>query len=140
MSLDFLEEFYKRSILNCGTAFPEGFMDIAEVLSQSAPASLVNSFSDLPISDFIIAESADKLTLFNSDFAVWLVPELVQGEAVTRGYIALHEPEGSYKPEMAFQAVGEYNQSALILEALRLYLEDIKDTEKTLRSFRFDNK
>ncbi|AUS59496.1 uncharacterized protein CHAB577_0075 [Chlamydia abortus] len=38
---------------------------------------------------------------------------------------------------MAFQASGEYNQSTLILEALQIYLQDIKDTESMLRSFRF---
>ncbi|SYX08561.1 hypothetical protein C834K_0076 [Chlamydia poikilotherma] len=138
MSLDFLEEFYRRAICNKGTAFPEGFVDIADVLSHSASELKVDSISDLPVNNFIIAESADKLTLFNADFAVWLVPELVQGEAVTRGYIALYDSVGDYTPEMAFQASGEYNQSALILEALQIYLQDIKDTESVLRSFRFN--
>ncbi|QVE48627.1 hypothetical protein SBV42_02385 [Chlamydia crocodili] len=138
MSLDFLEEFYRRSICNKGAAFPEGFMDIADVLSHSASELKIDSISDLPVNNFIIAESADKLTLFNADFAVWLVPELVQGEAVTRGYIALYHSGGDYTPEMAFQASGEYNQSTLILEALQIYLQDIKDTESVLRAFRFN--
>ncbi|WP_348663598.1 hypothetical protein [Chlamydia vaughanii] len=138
MSLDFLEEFYRRSICNKGAAFPEGFMDIADVLSHTTPELKIDPDSDRPANDFIIAESADKLTLFNADFAVWLVPELVQGETVTRGYIALYRSGGAYTPELAFQASGEYNQSALILEALQLYLQDIKDTESVLRSFRFN--
>ncbi|QXE26585.1 hypothetical protein [Chlamydia buteonis] len=138
MSLDFLEDFYRRSIHNKGTAFPEGFMDIADVLSHSASELKMDSIRELPISNFIIAESADKLTLFNADFAVWLVPELVQGEPVTRGYIALYHSKGDYTPEMAFQASGEYNQSTLILEALQIYLQDIQDTESMLRSFRFN--
>ncbi|ACZ32555.1 conserved hypothetical protein [Chlamydia pneumoniae LPCoLN] len=140
MSLDFFEEFYHQSILNTGTSFPEGYLNIAEILSHphctDANADFLCSQSD---NDFIIAESKDKLTLFNADFAIWLVPELVQGQAVTRGYIAVSQGEGNYEPEMAFEASGQYNQSSLILEALQLYLKDIKDTENALRSFRFNN-
>ncbi|ANG66142.1 hypothetical protein [Chlamydia gallinacea] len=131
MSLDFLEEFYRHTICNC-EAFCEGFADIADILST---ASLSTSTSSRPMNNFIIAETIDKLTLFNSDFAVWLVPEVIQGEAVTRGYIALYHASRGYTPELAFQASGKYNQSALILEALHLYLQDIQDTEDSLRSF-----
>ncbi|AHK63720.1 hypothetical protein BOKEGFJH_00844 [Chlamydia avium] len=130
MSLDFLEEFYRHSICNC-KAFCEGFANIADILSTAEDSSI----SSRPINNFIIAETTDKLTLFNSDFVVWLVPEVIQGEAVTRGYIALYHPSGRCTPELAFQALGEYNQSALILEALQLYLKDIQDTENILRSF-----
>lgn len=130
MSLDFLEEFYRRAMCNC-EAFCEGFADIADVLSTAS------SISNRPMNNFIIAETSDKLTLFNSDFAIWLVPEVIQGEAVTRGYIALYHSSKGYTPELAFQASGEYNQSALILEALQLYLQDIQDTEDALRSFYF---
>ncbi|ANH78473.1 hypothetical protein [Candidatus Chlamydia sanziniae] len=137
MSLDFLEKFYRQSILNQATAFPEGYVNIADVISYPHVDPSEDLLKDHPDNDFIIAESADKLTLFNADFAIWLVPEVVEGEAVTRGYIALHDAEGQCYPELAFEAVGQYNQSSLILEALQLYLKEIKDTEKTLRSFRF---
>ncbi|SPN73790.1 hypothetical protein C10C_0636 [Chlamydia serpentis] len=139
MSLDFFEEFYRQSILNRGTSFPEGYLNIAEILSRphctDASTNFLYSQSE---NDFIIAESKDKLTLFNSDFAIWLVPELVEGEAVTRGYIAVSQEKGKYAPEIAFEACGQYNQSTLILEALQLYLKEIKDTEDALRSFRFN--
>lgn len=135
MSLDFLEEFYRRSICG-GVAFQGGFMDIADIPFLDMPEHEIDS-KDHGASDFIIAESEDKLTLFNADFAIWLVPEFIQGEAVTRGYIALHQKPGSYNPEIAFQARGEYNQSALILQALHFYLQDIQDTEQTLHSLQF---
>ncbi|WP_201456559.1 hypothetical protein [Chlamydia sp. 17-3921] len=136
MNLDFLEEFYRQSILNKDMAFPEGYVDISEVLAHPFSESTSDSF-DRQVNDFIIAESEDKLTLFNADFAIWLVPELIQGEAVTRGYIALHQSGEVYAPEMAFEASGPYNQSPLILEALQIYLKKIKDTEAMLKSVRF---
>lgn len=135
MNLDFLEQFYRQSICNIGAAFPEGYVDIADVLSRSPESSA--DFFNRQANDFIIAESEDKLTLFNTDFAIWLVPELVHGEAVTRGYIALYQPGDTFVPELAFEASGSYNQSPLILEALQIYLKEIKDTEMMLRSFRF---
>lgn len=134
MSLDFLEEFFRRSI-QAKEAIPEGYADISEILSLPKPEWMPHS----PTGDFIITESKDKLTLFNADFAVWLVPQLVDGEIMTRGYIALHHPEGGYTLEMAFKATGEYNESGLILEALHRYLVEIRDTEETLRAFRFKN-
>lgn len=136
MSLDFLEEFYHRSIRN-QQSFPEGYVDIAEILSHAPSNHLTNYSKDQIDQHFIVAESTDKLTLFNTDFAVWLVPELVHGQAVTHGYIALHQPNGDYSPELAFEATGKYNESGCILTALQLYLNDIKDTEDALRSFRF---
>lgn len=137
MSLDFLEEFYNRSIRDQNN-FPEGYVNITEILTRSAVQSATDFQQDQFNQSFIIAESQDKLTLFNTDFAIWLVPELVQGQAVTHGYIALHDANGDYKPELAFEASGEYNESGYILRALQLYLDDIKDTETTLRSFTQD--
>lgn len=137
MSLDFLEEFYNRSIRDQKN-FPEGYANITDILSRSTLQPATGIQQDHINQNFIITESQDKLTLFNSDFVIWLVPELVQGQAVTHGYIALHHANGDYKPELAFEAIGEYNQSGYILQALQLYLDEIKDTEKTLRSFTQD--
>lgn len=138
MSLDFLEEFYNRSIRDQKN-FPEGYVNITEILARSTTQSATDFQQDHINQNFIIAESKDKLTLFNTDFAIWLVPELVQGQAVTHGYIALHHANGDYKPELAFEAIGEYNESGYILRALQLYLDEIKDTENSLRSFTQEN-
>ncbi|SFV98613.1 Uncharacterised protein [Chlamydia abortus] len=72
-------------------------------LSHSTSELKIDSIRELPMSNFIIAESADKLTLFNADFAVWLVPELVQGEPVTRGYIALYHSKGTILQKWHFR-------------------------------------
>ncbi|AHC17403.1 hypothetical protein [Chlamydia trachomatis] len=135
MSLDFLEDFFRRSITNHNTAFPEGFLDISDVLARSALDFKAEELADSAVNDFIVSESSDKLTLFNTNFAVWLVPTLVDGEAITRGYIALNQGE-EFSPELAFEASGKYNNSSLILGALRRYLCDIQDTEKELRALR----
>ncbi|AHH23225.1 hypothetical protein C6H88_04330 [Chlamydia muridarum str. Nigg] len=133
MSLDFLEDFFRHSMANYNTAFPEGFLDISDVLARSALDFKAEGLADGAVNDFIVSESSDKLTLFNTNFAVWLVPGLINGEAVTRGYIALNQ-DMKFSPELAFEASGKYNNSSLILEALRRYLYDIRDTEKELRS------
>ncbi|WP_109104277.1 hypothetical protein [Chlamydia suis] len=133
MSSDFLEKFFRHSIANYNTAFPEGFLDISDVLARSALDFKAEGLADGAVNDFIVSESPDKLTLFNQNFAVWLVPSLVNGEAVTRGYIAVNHGS-EFSPELAFEASGQYNNSSLILEALRRYLYDIRDTENELRT------
>lgn len=135
MNINFFDDFFHRSIQEKKNAFPEGFANIADILSNP---SADNENPLTSVEDFMIAESKDKLTLFNSDFAVWLVPQLVNGEPVTRGYIACHRPQGDYAPELAFEAAGEYNKSPLILEALQLYLQEIKGTETMLRKWESD--
>ena len=133
VSLDFLEDFFRRSIANRNTAFPEGILDISDILARSTLDFKAEGLTDRAANDFIVSESPDKLTLFNGNFVVWLVPELVNGEAITRGYIAVNQGE-TFSPELAFEASGKYNNSSLILEALRRYLCDIRDTEKELKA------
>ena len=68
MSLDFLEDFFRRSITNHNTAFPEGFLDISDVLARSALDFKAEELADSAVNDFIVSESSDKLTSLNQPF------------------------------------------------------------------------
>lgn len=131
MDFQKLEAFYRQNIaLNQGL-FPEGFVDIAEVISHQEDYHQ-DFGSDVFANNFFIAELPDKITLFNSDFIVWLVPDLCDGEMMTRGYIALAKAQDQIIPEMAFQATGVYNCSGLILSALDILLQGISENQKLI--------
>lgn len=80
---------------------------------------------------FYVVESAEKLTLFNQQFVVWIVPKLVDQTPTTYTLVALNEDD---KPrlEMVFTTKGIYNHSGLVLRILEKFLEQIEDTEKEI--------
>lgn len=77
---------------------------------------------------FHVVESKDKITLFNDQFVIWIVPEKVNNEPSTLVLVAI---EAHLKPrlEMAFSMSGIYNTSRLVLRVLEKFLSDIQENE-----------
>jgi hypothetical protein len=80
---------------------------------------------------FHVVESPEKITLFNEQFAVWIVPEIHENSPVTYALIGLRQGE-SIALEMVFSASGVYNTSKTVLRVLDQLLKEIKETESTL--------
>ena len=80
---------------------------------------------------FYMVETDEKLTLFNQDFIVWIVPHLQEEAAATYGIIAINN---SIKPqlELIFSASGVYNTSRIVLTVLNALLKEIKENEETM--------
>ena len=80
---------------------------------------------------FYMVETDDKLTLFNQDFIVWIVPHVLDDASSTLGYIAINN---SIKPhlELIFSASGVYNTSRIVLTVLNAFLKEIKENEETM--------
>ena len=82
---------------------------------------------------FHVVESAEKVTLFNEQFAVWIVPRTEQDIPITYILIALNHQD-KLNLEIVFSTTGVYNTPRYVLKILQYFLLDCLDTEATLTS------
>lgn len=83
---------------------------------------------------FHVIESVEKVTLFNEQFIVWIIPKMEGEQPMTYVMIALNHPEKIHL-EVVFQTRGVYNTPRFVLKVLQHYLVDMLETEATLTSF-----
>lgn len=132
-----LEENYNMYISNIPKWLPEGLVSVD--ISLLNHLNLLHSFSEPDTGastnmtrNFQVVETPEKITLFNSEFVVWIVPQRERQMPVTHVLIAL-EKEKSLHLELAFSAAGVYNSSRLVLRVLEKMLQEIQETEKALQ-------
>jgi len=80
---------------------------------------------------FHVIESAEKVTLFNEQFIVWIVPKMEQDNPITYVLIALNSHE-KVNLEVVFTTGGVYNTPKYVLKVLQHYLLDMQETEATI--------
>ncbi len=82
---------------------------------------------------FHVIENPEKVTLFNNQFVVWIIPKVVDDIPTTVTLIALvHKDEA--RLEMAFSTQGVYNTPKYVLKVLRYFLSEVIDTEEEIAS------
>lgn len=82
---------------------------------------------------FHVIESMEKVTLFNEQFIVWIIPKLDGEHPLTYVMIALNTPEKPHL-EIVFTTQGVYNTPKHVLQVLQHFLVDMLETEETLTS------
>lgn len=82
---------------------------------------------------FHVVETPEKVTLFNNQFAIWIVPKLIGDVATTITLIALIHGENPHL-EIAFSTQGVYNTPKYVLKVLRHFLTEVIDTEEEIAS------
>ena len=80
---------------------------------------------------FHVIESAEKVTLFNEQFIIWIVPKMEQDIPITYVLIALNSDE-KVNLEVVFSTAGVYNTPKYVLKVLQFFLLDMLETEATL--------
>jgi hypothetical protein len=82
---------------------------------------------------FHVLETPDKVTLFNEQFVVWILPKMVNEISITMTFIALLQ---NTKPhlELVFSTAGVYNTPKFILKVLEHFLTEVTDTEAIISS------
>ena len=80
---------------------------------------------------FHVIESPEKVTLFNEQFIVWIVPKTEQEVPLTFVLISLNSPSKN-SLEVVFSTSGVYNTPKYVLKVLQYYLLDMLETEETL--------
>lgn len=81
---------------------------------------------------FQVIETPDKITLVNEEFVIWIVPENIDGKAMTYTIVAINE-EKEPRFELVFLLSGVYNTSHLVLSVLERFLFEINENEQALR-------
>lgn len=81
---------------------------------------------------FHVIESQEKVTLFNEQFLVWIVPKTEQEIPLTYVLIAYNAQPNKTSLEIVFTTAGVYNTPKYVLKVLQYYLLDMLETEATL--------
>ena len=82
---------------------------------------------------FHVIESEEKVTLFNNQFAVWIIPKVIDETPSTLTLISLVQKDHP-QLEIAFSTSGVYNTPKYVLKILRHFLSDVMDTEEEIAS------
>jgi hypothetical protein len=133
-----IEETYKEFIGNLSNLAHDGvtLIDLKFLHEQGLLSSLTEDQGDQDdlTQYFHVIESVEKVTLFNEQFLVWIIPK-AEGEApLTYVLIALNHPEKPHL-EVVFATQGVYNTPKYVLKVLQHYLADMLETEETLTLF-----
>jgi len=132
-----LEESYHEFSGNLSKWAPDGVLQVdlklLDELGLLSNAQIEQSASDNLTHYFHIIETPDKVTLFNEQFAIWIIPQLIENLPRTMTMIALLH---SNKPhlEIVFTTSGVYNTPKYILKILQHFLAEVQDTEAIISS------
>jgi hypothetical protein len=133
-----IEEAYKEFIGNLPNWAHDGItsIDLKFLHDQNLLASLQDDKGDPDdlTQYFHVIESVEKVTLFNEQFIVWIIPKMEVEQPLTYVMIALNHPENAHL-EVVFATHGVYNTPRYVLKVLQHYLVDMLETEETLTSF-----
>lgn len=132
-----LEEAYKDFTENFQKWAPDGFITVNLQLLQELGLlnnlNLEHSSHESLTQQFHVIETHDKVTLFNEQFAVWIVPQNQADIPSTLILIALIQ---NLKPhlEIVYTTSGVYNTPRYILKVLQHFLNEVIDTEAVISS------
>jgi hypothetical protein len=133
-----LEEAYKDFSENFQKWAPEGFITVNLQLLQEL--GLLSNDSEVagPESlsqQFHVIETSEKVTLFNKQFAIWIIPQTQTEIPSTLILISLIQ---NLKPhlEIVYTTSGVYNTPKYILKVLQHFLSEVLDTEQMLSNMK----
>lgn len=133
-----IEEAYKEFMNNLPQWAHDGIIPID--LNFLHEQGLLNSLNeekgdtDDLTQYFHVIESVEKVTLFNDQFIVWIVPKMDNEVPLTYVLIALNQGDKPHL-EIVFMTHGVYNTPRYVLKVLQHFLIDMLETEATLTSF-----
>ncbi len=133
------DEAFNEFVSNIFSWIPEGIIEVnmqlleeLELLQNAQFEDEDNSIDQLP-HYFHVVETSEKVTLFNHQFVVWIVPKVIDEISITLVFIALLTSEKPHL-EIVFSTSGVYNTPKYVLKILRHYLTEVIDTEEAISS------
>jgi len=132
--IDQLDSTYEQFIKNLNDLCPDGVIEVdLELLNKMGIlADDLDAPSNSPLTRFFhVVESKEKITLFNEQFTIWVVPDSIDEEPITLVLVA-HSSETNPKLELAFTTSGIYNSSRLVLRVLENFLAEIQENEEVI--------
>lgn len=133
-----LDQAYHEFISNLPSWIPEGIIEIDIELLEETGLLKHESFDEEQSGEqlphyFHVIETADKVTLFNHQFVIWIVPKVVDENPTTIVLIALMSQNRPHL-EIVFSTTGVYNTPKFVLRLLKHYLSEVIDTEEAISS------
>jgi hypothetical protein len=133
-----LEEAFKEFSENCGKWIPDGIIPVNLSLLNGIGLLHEEHFksteSDSFTQFFHVIETQEKVTLFNKQFVVWIVPKIVEEHPTTLTFIALILNQTVPHLEIVFSTKGIYNTPRYILKVLQHFISEVLDTEAVISS------
>ena len=131
-----LDQAYHEFVSNLLRWIPEGIIEINIELLEEIGLLNYQSFEEKQNTEqlpyyFHVIETADRVTLFNHQFVIWIVPKLIDDIPTTMVLIALVN-ENHPNLEIAFSTQGAYNTPKFVLRLLKYYLSEVIDTEEAI--------
>jgi hypothetical protein len=133
-----LDQAYNEFVSSLSSWIPEGIIEVDMSLLEETGLLTHVSFEEdnnqeqLP-HYFHVIETPDKVTLFNHQFAIWIVPKIVDENPTTIVMISLIT-NGKPHLEIVFSTKGVYNTPKFVLRLLKYYLSEVIDTEEAISS------
>jgi hypothetical protein len=127
-----LEDAFKGFTQDLQKCIPDGVLEVNLTLLHELGLLNHANFEQPPADNlmhyFHVVETPDKVTLFNEQFAIWIVPKSIDENPKTHTFIALIH---NNKPhlEIVFTTEGVYNTPKYILKILQHFLTEVIDTE-----------
>jgi hypothetical protein len=138
-----VEEIYQRYIQDLAKWVHDGIVNVDLNLLHEL-GLLENIQNDQDDQDdftqyFHVVETPEKVTLFNEQFIIWIVPKMEEENPITYVLISLNSENDSHL-EVVFTTSGVYNTPKYVLKVLQYYLLDMLETEATLTAFEKEQK
>ncbi len=132
-----LEDAFKEFTQDFTKWVPDGVMTVDLALLQELGLLNYNHLeqgtTDSLMHYFHVVETPDKVTLFNEQFAIWIVPKSSEELPLTMTMIALLHNSRPHL-EIVFSTSGVYNTPRFILKVLQHFLTEVIDTEAIISS------
>lgn len=132
VTIDQLDTYFQSLEQNTAEFLPDGIMDVTIKTLQTLHLLTEENREECGSSQLLQAvESDGRITLFNEQFALWIVPQPGAEPPSTIVYVATHK-DGEVKAELGFRTSGVHNKSKTILRLIDRFLADIQETDSML--------
>ncbi len=137
MDPNVLEESFQGFVKELSKWLPDGITEInlsvMHHLGLLSQAHLEQKNSDAINHYFHVIETPEKITLFNEQFAIWIVPQNADNQSKTLTFISLLNNIAPHL-EIVFSTEGVYNTPKYIMKILQHYLTEVLDIEAVIAS------
>ena len=133
-----LEEAYQDFLEDLPQAAPDGIIEVNLSLLNELGLLNCEELADEQAEEefphhFHVIETQEKVTLFSEQFAIWIVPKVIEEIPTTLTLICLIQDEQPHL-EIVFSTSGIYNTPKFVLKILRHYLSEVVETEEAISS------
>lgn len=131
-----LDNFFNQFAGNISKWLPEDIVNVDHELLKKFNLADKIPFDEPPLTrHFHVIESHEKITLFNEEFIVWIVPEKLNKVIFTYTLVARNLPSHP-QLELCFVTSDVHNNSRLVLQVLEKFLQEIQKNEEAIRNLR----